>query len=174
MKIVQELDAGDIIAVKELDIDENLNFGMLHDMLCNIAKPLLLDVIKQYENGNVKKCPQEDSLATFAPKITAQVQELKFNLSATEVHNLIRGLSPFPGARCSMVINNQEKKVKILESEVMPLRGSPGEVLKCEKGQFIIGCGKDSISIKKLQIEGKKPVSAAEFISGIKNPVKII
>lgn len=174
MKIVKELDAGDIIAVKEVDIDEKINFLELHDKLCAAAKPLLLEVIKQYEKGEVKKHPQNDLQATYASKITAEDLEIDFNKDAFVVHCLIRGLSPIPGARCSLEINNAPKKVKILESEVVLLTGMPGEVVSREKGNFIIACKKDAILIKKLQIEGKKPVSSSEFISGIKNPIKIL
>jgi len=173
MKIAPGLDSGDIIATKEIDIDEKINFAQLHDILCEISKPLLLNVINQYEKGKVEKHPQDDSSATYASKITAEDQEINFDADALVVYNLIRGLSPLPGARCILVINNIEKKVKFLESEVVALAGAPGEILKFEKGNFIIGCKKDAISIKKLQIEGKKAVSVNEFISGIKNPIKI-
>lgn len=174
MQIVSELDAGDMIAVKEIDISENMNFGDLHDLLCDAAKPLLLEVIKRYEKGIVNKVPQDNALATYAPKITAADQEIDFNRSANEVHNLIRGLSPVPGARCTMEINGAAKKIKLLESQIEPLNGKPGEILKCEKGNFIIACAIGSVSIKKLQIEGKKVVTLNEFISGIKDAIKII
>lgn len=174
MQIANELDAGDMISVKEVSIDENMNFGELHDLLCDLAKPLLLEVIKQYEKGAVKKIPQDHKLATYAAKITPHDQEIDFNKPAKAVHNLIRGLSPIPGAWCKMEINGSLKKVKLLESQVGSSHGKPGEVLKCEKNNFIIACASGAVSIKKLQIEGKKVVTLNDFISGIKSLIKII
>lgn len=174
MQMAKELDAGDIIAIKEVSIDDNMNFGELHDLLCDLAKPLLLDVIQKYEQGRVKKYPQNNLLATYALKITSEDQKINFNRPADKVHNLIRGLSPLPGAFCEMEINGSLKKVKLLESDVFPFFGKAGEILKFDRDNFVIACASGAVSIKRLQIEGKKVLKVNEFILGIKSPIKII
>lgn len=174
MEMTRELDAGDIISIKEVQIDENMNFGELHDKLCEVSKPLLLDVIKMYEKGEIKKILQNESLVTYASKIISEDLEIDFNNDAINVHNQIRGLSPYPGARCSIEINGAIKKVKILESKVISLDGTPKQILSFSKDDFTVACKKNAISINKLQIEGKTCVSIADFIRGVKKAVKII
>lgn len=174
MEMSEGLDCGDIIAQKEVPIDEKMDFSHLHDELCNTAKPLLLEVIKDFEKGKIKKYPQDNSRATFAPKITIDDQEIDFSKEAFVIYNQIRALSPSPGARCTLEINGERKKMKIIECEKVDLKGEPKEILKFEKNDFIIACKKNSISIKKLQIEGKNIMSAAELIRGMKKSFKII
>ena len=175
MQMTAGLDSGDIIATDEMAVDKNMNFGLLHDNLSEIAKPLILKVLADYERGNVKKISQDDLKSTYALKIMAEDMDIDFNRDATSIHNQIRALTPSPGARCTIEINGNKKIVKIFESEVISCEGEKAKnILEFEKDNFIVACKKDAISIKKLQVEGKKGVSVDDFIRGIRNPIKII
>jgi methionyl-tRNA formyltransferase len=174
MMMTAGLDSGDIIATKELPLDDKISFGELQDNLREVAGPILLNVLKMFERGAVKTYPQDESLATYAPKITPEDLNIDFNKDAFSIHNLIRALSPLPGARCSMKIKDSVKTVKIIESDIVFFNGQPGEILKFEKEIFLIGCKKNAIAIKKLQVEGKKVVTSGEFISGIHGSIEIV
>lgn len=174
MMMTAGLDSGDVIATEEVEIDEAMNFEQLEKKLCSVAKPLLLEVLKNFEKGKVTLNPQKEYLASYAAKISAPDLNINFNQAAYAVHNQIRALSPVPGARCSMKINGLIKSVKILESAVVFKKGKAKEVLAFTKEDFIVACEKNAIAIKRLQIEGKKIVSTAEFIRGIKSQIEIL
>ncbi len=173
MKMAEKMDAGDIIAAKEVEIGD-MNFKDLEGKLCEIAKPLLLEVIEAYEKNRVKFIPQDENQVTFAPKITLSDLEIDFNNEAIKIYNQVRAFSPFPGARVNVELHGEKKMMKILKCKVLNLKSKPFEILKFEKDAFIIGSKKDSIQILTLQIEGKKAMEVKEFIQGVKNGLKIL
>jgi len=176
MKMVPQMDAGDIIALKEIEIGE-MNFKELEENLCAIAKPLLFDVISAYEKNQIKAYPQDEKLVTYAPKITLSDLEINFNNDALNIYNQVRAFSPIPGARCLIELHGEKKMMKILQCKVLDVKNSldaPGKVLKFEKDVFIIACKNQALQILKLQIEGKKAMDSIEFIRGVKNSIKIV
>lgn len=173
MKMVKEMDAGDIIAYDEIKIDPKMNFQELHDHMCEIAKSLILQVIDLYDKKKVVTIPQDSSKVTFAPKITFEDLILHFDKDAKNLYDQIRAFSPSPGARFLIQINDQRKYLKILEAEILPLDGKIGDV-KLDKKDFIIFCKKGSLRLLKVQLEGKKIMSAEEFMRGVKASIKIV
>ena len=114
------------------------------------------------DSGNFQLQKQNDSLASPAPKITKEICEINWNKSAKEIHNLIRGVSPVPGA--FFIFNN--KLIKIYKSEVIESTNQkPFEILQT-KTELIIGCGEDSLKVLELQQEGKKRMNTEEFLRG--------
>ncbi len=117
------------------------------------------------EKGNIEFQKQNDGLATPAPKITKEIARIDWNKSAEDIHNLIRGLSPYPGAYFEL--NN--KFIKVYQSEIIEqLPGknlSPGEIFH-DKSNFIVGCGKNFLSLRELQQEGKNKHNVEEFLRG--------
>ena len=159
------MDAGDILAKKEVDIDENTTLEELEKKLLHISAPLTIQVIEQLQNKTVQKVPQDTSKVTFAPKITKEEMKINWKDSSFKIHNLIRSISPAPGAWTFLSINSSDKKrVKILRSEISDLQGKPGEVLSLDP--LIIGTGENSIKILTLQPEGKKNMTSSEWLRG--------
>jgi methionyl-tRNA formyltransferase len=109
---------------------------------------------------------QEHACATFAPKISQEECIIDWMKEAEVLHNLIRSLSPHPGASAWGWIGKEKKRLKIFRSKVSPLEGHPGEMLSFQKDQWIVGCGKKSLSIEEVQPEGKRRMSLEEFYSG--------
>jgi len=157
-----KVDTGNIILVEKLKIEEEDNFGTLHDKMSLLGAEVILKTVDLIEEGNYKLQMQDNLLATKAPKITKETCLIDWNKSAVEIHNLIRGLSPYPGAY--FVHNN--KIIKIYKSSVnteMKLR--TGEFNQT-KHTLTIGCGTDALDIHELQQEGKRAMNIDEFLRG--------
>jgi len=171
MKMVAEMDAGDIIEMEKIPISIDDNFEIVEKKLCQTAKELLLSVLHQFEKKTVKYKPQDHTKATFANKLTKEEMEISWNQSALHIHNLIRALSPYPGATCDIYINGEKKRLKILESEIIKKQAPFGEIISFENDTWIVGCKENCIKILSSQLEGKKRLSTGEFIRGIKGKV---
>jgi len=174
MKMVEELDAGDIIDMEMVSINIEDNFEIIEKKLCETAKNLILSVIQKYEEKNIKYSPQDHTKASYANKIEKNEMKVSWDKSAFQVHNLIRALSPIPGAVCDIYINGEKKRLKILQSEILEKKASVGEVVDFVKDSFIVGCKENCIKIISVQLEGKKRLSANEFISGIKGKISFL
>jgi methionyl-tRNA formyltransferase len=169
-----QMDAGDIIARGSIPISEEMTFGELELKLCDLSFQLLVDVIRQFDEGKVIRTPQEHALATFAPKLTPEDEKIKWENPAVSIHNQIRALSPFPGAWCFINIGPDVKRLKIKKTKVVKdLSGIPGTILSFGKEGWIIACGQDGLRLIEVQLEGKKTMSAEECIRGIHFPVSM-
>ena len=175
IEMTLQMDAGDMLAIESIPIPSDMTLGELEPLLCNLGCDLVWKVIKQIEAGTEKKQPQNHAMATIAPKITAQEEMIDWSRPAQDLHNLIRSLSPFPGAWCKIRLGSQEKRLKIKRSIVeSQVQGIPGTVLSLSKEDFIIACGAGGLRLIEVQLEGKKTMPAADFIKGIHQPISLI
>lgn len=166
MHMVKKMDAGDMIYQSPVSITPNMTYGELEKKLCEEGCRSISHVLNLFEKDNVKSVPQNEELVTFAPKIELEDCEIDWNKSAQELHNLIRGVNPFPGAWCYCQIKNSSKKIKIYKTIVKDQQGSPGSILATNKDGMVIACGKQALLIQELQLEGKKRMSGYEFSLG--------
>jgi methionyl-tRNA formyltransferase len=165
-KMVYQLDAGDVIAQDFCPVDLEMRFSDLERLLCELSKPLLLSVIRQYQAGEIPNArPQDEAQVTLAPKIAAEETLIQWDWDATRLHNLVRALSPRPGAWC-WVDNGGRKRLKILRANVSPLNGIPGDVLRFEKSLCVIAAHNGALQLTEVQPEGKKAMTAADWIRG--------
>lgn len=163
-KLAEKVDTGNIYLQEKVKINPDDNFETLHDRMSLIGAELVLKTVKMIENGNAELIQQDDSLASPAPKITKEICKIDWNKSAVEIHNLVRGLSPYPAAY--FLINN--KVIKIYKSEVVKnLTLKPGDIYQT-KTELIVGCGKGALRILKIQQEGKKQMNTEEFLRGFR------
>ncbi len=158
----EKVDTGNIILQRKVKIDENDNLGTLHDKLAEIGAGLVVETIDLIESGNYELTEQDNSLATPAPKITREICKIDWNKPAREIHNLIRGLSPYPAA----FFERNGKIYKVFSSEVVeqPLL-EPGEIRSTKKELFI-GTKDNTLKILEIQPEGRKRMKADEFLRG--------
>jgi len=167
MEMVLALDAGNMIAQAKTRITEEMDCGALHDKLCDLSCPLLIDVIERCARGTAISTPQDESLVTYAHKIHQEECRIDWRKNATDVHNLIRGVSPRPGAWCELTINDKTKRLKIFRATVDYVHGGPpGTLLKTEGDTCIVACGDGAIHLQEVQLEGKKRMRIDEFIRG--------
>ncbi len=163
-KLAEKVDTGNIYLQEKVKINPEDNFETLHDRMSLLGAELVLKTVNLIENGDYKLNQQNDSLASPAPKITKEICSIDFNKSAKEIHNLVRGLSPYPAA--FFIYNN--KVIKIYKTEIVEdINLKPSEFHQT-KTELIIGCGKDDLRILEIQQEGKKQMNIEEFLRGFK------
>ena len=167
------IDTGDMIAKDEVEIGENEDFGSLYDRMGKSGGKLLISVVEKIENGTASAEAQDDSLATYAPKIEKAECALDFSLSAQTLHNKIRALSPAPLGVVVLKNEKEAKNIKIVSTVVVEKEGVHGEVGKilsvdAKKGLICAACGEGILGITALVPEGKGKMNAGDFIRGRK------
>ncbi len=168
MHMVRKMDAGDIIDQYSIDITPDMTFGELEKAMVKVAPDLLMRTIKSIENQTAKRIIQDESEVTFAPKIELEDCQINWDLHAEDIHNLVRGVNPYPGAWTVMKLRNEKKRVKILRSKPMMVPSSGFQIgtVMNDKNNIRVVCGQGLLEILELQVEGKKPTTAAEFLRG--------
>lgn len=168
--MVKKMDAGDMIKKGEVPIGPDDTLPEIEHKLCVVGSQLFLDVIKMFEVGPVQAIAQEHEKATLAPKIELEDCEIDWKSPAQHIHNLVRAVTPEPGAWCYVLMRGEKKRLKIFNSRVVPgTFATPGEIVSGGKNDLIVACGKDALQIIILQPEGKKAMNAEEFMRGSPN-----
>jgi len=169
MKMNEKMDAGDIIIQKEVEIKENETTGELWDRLSTISSDLLLEAVKQIENGNANYTKQTEDY-TIAPMITKDMAKINWDKQNTfEIKNLIRGLNPFLGAYSNL----GQKKIKFWKADIVEetnnYQVAPGTVILADskKGLYIKTID-GVISILEIQGENSKRMLIGDFLRGNK------
>lgn len=158
----EKVDTGNILMQEKVIIEAEDNFGTLHDKMKDIGAQLVLDTVSKIEIGDITEMEQQNQEASPAPKITKELCEINWNQPAEKIHNLIRGLSPFPAA----FFTRNEQKYKVYRSEVeYSLRLSPGQIEQT-KNEIFIGCSEKTLKILELQLEGRKRMTTDAFLRG--------
>jgi methionyl-tRNA formyltransferase len=173
MYMVETLDAGDIISQQETIISDEDNVGTLHDRLSIMAKDLLLDTLPDIMAGNVKPIKQKREEVTYARNIKREDEKIEFDHSKREVFNYIRGLNPWPGSYTVL----EDKIIKLWSSRIGENGYSNhinGEIIKLYEDGIGVKVSDGEIIITELQIEGKKRMSAKDYLNGLQNKELLI
>ncbi len=158
----RKVDTGNIILQRKIEILPEDDFGTLHDKMSEIGAEVVLETVNLINAGNYILKQQDTSLASKAPKITKELAKIDWNEPAEKIVNLIRGLSPFPGA----YFEHEGKIYKIYKAELSSLRLNPAEI-KESKREIVIGAGDNkSVRILNIKPEGRKLMTADEFLRG--------
>ncbi len=163
-----EIDTGDIIARERIEIRPEDNVGDVHDRLMELGARLTLKTIRDIENGELKTLPQDEVIdeqgPSAAPKIFKETCRIDWDRPAREVHNLVRGLSPYPAA---WTVIEQVGDVKIFETKVLPAESTvPGRIRYTASGSLTIDCADAPLEILSLQAHGKRRMPVADFLRG--------
>jgi methionyl-tRNA formyltransferase len=161
MYMDEELDTGDILLHRKIDILPTDTGGSLHDRLAKIAPDALLDSLRLLVEGSAPRTPQDNSLATYAPKLKRDDGRIDWSEPAEMIERKIRAFNPWPGAFMKI----ERQTLKIFSASVVDLSGEPGEILRSEK-ELVIAAGTGALSLSEVQLEGKRRMSAAEFLRG--------
>lgn len=162
MYMGEGLDTGDMILKKETPIGENETYGELHDRLKEIGAQALVETIELIEQGKAPREVQDDSLSSYAPMLDKQIARLDFTKDAQTLHNLIRGLSPWPVAHTTV----DGKLLKVHRAVLADGKGQPGEVINSKK--FIVACKEGALELLEVQLEGGKRMKGEDFLRGRK------
>ena len=161
MKIEEKLDSGPVLASKELALDQNATYGEIQKKLSLIGSDLLIESLKNIENGKAKFIDQVHSDSTYAKKIDKNETKINWSLDASKVIAHIRGLSPNPGAW----FEHETERFKVLRANKSAASGNPGALLD---ENLTIACKSDSIQILEIQRQGKNKQITNEFLLGKK------
>jgi methionyl-tRNA formyltransferase len=161
MYMDEGLDTGDILLQRRVEILPNDTGGSLHDRLAWIAPEALLESLRLVAAENAPRIPQDNARATYAPKLKREHGLIDWSESAEAIERKIRAYNPWPGA--FMKVDRQN--LKVFSASVVDLNGQPGEVLRSDK-DLVVATGKDALSLAEVQLEGKRRMSAAEFLRG--------
>ena len=157
-----KVDTGNIFIQKKIEILDNDNFGAVHDKLSLIGAEAVIETIDLINSGNFTLQDQDDTLSSPAPKINKENGLIDWHKPAGDINNLIRGLSPYPGAYFYF----KDKLIKIYNASVNKEKVlKPGEIFSSKK-ELIIGCGQNALNVIELQLEGRKKLSFSEFLRG--------
>lgn len=165
-----EIDTGDLLFQQTIPIGPDETAGELHDRMMQIGAELVLKSVQAIEQGTVDAMPQADIEATHAPKIFAETCRINFEQPTTQVHNFVRGLSPYPGAWTVL----DGKTVKILRTSLNTVqaeagnRNPPGQWSTDGKSYLNISTSDGAVSVLELQLEGKKRMLVKDFLNGYK------
>ncbi len=162
MRMVPDLDAGPVVLQATLPIYEDETFGELQNRLSELGALRLLEALALISVGGAKETPQNDSLATYAPKLDRKTARIDWTQSAYEVARHIRSYDPKPGAYTT----SQTADVKMFGPRMVAgLAGAPGEVLDTSNG-VVIACGSDSVRIHDVQPAGKGRMTSDDWTRG--------
>ena len=177
MRMDEGLDTGPVCLSHITPIGPDMTAGELHDQMAEDGARLMVRALVALENGTLAETLQSEQGVTYAAKIDKAEAHIDFAKPASEVHNLIRGLSPFPGAWFEIDRRGRRERIKVLRSQ---LRGrsdrvargadmppAPGTIMD---DHLTIACGDGSVRLTKVQRAGKRPMSAADFQRGTELP----
>jgi methionyl-tRNA formyltransferase len=174
-KLKHEIDTGNILFREKVSIGENMNAGELHDILMVTGAELLLKSVKAIESGNFRLEEQttiaEKKELKHAPKIFKETCKIDWNKNADEIHDLVRGLSPYPAAWTELVDESGNKTaVKIFATEKIhsDSKKESGSIETENNSSLKVSCGKDILSITELQAAGRKKLNVKDFLRGFK------
>ena len=166
----EKLDAGPIILQRSLEIDDSEDAAALADRLSNSGSDLLLDTLDLIQTNKYNLTTQDERKATFAPKLKKEDGLICWDKSAQDIFNLIRGCTIWPDAftyyKGKILKIHKARPYKLPSLEVSRLEEFPGKILRISKEGIIVATGRENLLIQELQIEGKKRITASDFVSG--------
>ncbi|SOC83923.1 methionyl-tRNA formyltransferase [Ensifer adhaerens] len=168
MKMDVGLDTGPVALTARVAIGETMTAGELHDALSEAGATLMVEAMGKLEAGNLPLTPQPEDGVLYAAKISKEETHIDFSKPARDVHNHIRGLSPFPGAWFEADIGGKVERIKVIASALAKGEGAAGTVIGEDA---TIACGSGAVRLVRLQKAGGKPLEAKEFLRGTPLPL---
>jgi len=163
MQMDEGLDTGPVAMVEKIVISPAMTAGELHDRLMRLGADLMARALAALERGALTIRPQMETGVTYAAKLTNDEGRIDWSKTAQEVHNQIRGLSPYPGAFLEADWSQGRQRLKVLRSEITEGAGTAGTVLD---SRLTIACGSGAVRLLEVQRAGKGPMQAADFLNG--------
>ncbi|MDR0879931.1 MAG: methionyl-tRNA formyltransferase [Clostridioides sp.] len=169
MYMDEGLDTGDIILQEEIDLDDEITAGELHDRIMSDGADLLKETIEMISEGVAPRHKQDDSLSSYAPIMDKKLGDIDFSKSAKQIHDLVRGVNPWPSAYTTY----GEATMKVWKTRVVDeVSGEePGTIIEVTKGGIKVATGELVLLIEEIQMPNKKRMMVGEYIKG--NEIKI-
>jgi methionyl-tRNA formyltransferase len=164
MKLVEKLDAGDILLQAKTPISQNDTAGALHDRLAKMGAELIVPTMQGLADGSLKGIVQDESKVTYASKLTKEMEVLDPSESAEVLERRVRALNPWPGT--SVTVGGQRLKIKRARLRA-DIQGNTGKLFE-KAGMLLLGCASGALELHSVQWDGKKEVDAAGFMNGLR------
>jgi methionyl-tRNA formyltransferase len=166
-KLKHEIDTGNLLLQERIPIDEDATAGEIHDVMKEVGARLLVRTVRGLEDGSLTGTPQAEIVSSeikHAPKIFTETCKIDWSSSANQVHNLIRGLSPYPGALTTL----QGKILKVYKStkEIVTHAHAIGDFVTDKKSFLKFSCADGYVHLLDVQLEGKKRLGIVDFLKG--------
>jgi methionyl-tRNA formyltransferase len=165
MRMEEGLDTGPVAMAEKCAIGPDMTAGELHDRLMHIGAWLMAEALARLKRDALTFTAQATEGVTYAKKIDKAETRVDWTRPAGEVHDHIRGLSPFPGAWCEIEIGGRLERLKLLRSTLSQGAGEPGGILD---DRLTVACGSGAIRLVEVQRAGGRPIAAQEFLRGAK------
>jgi methionyl-tRNA formyltransferase len=163
MRMEKGLDTGPICLAEAVAIGPDTTAGELHDAIAERGASLMVRALGALERGALDCVAQVSEGASYARKIGKDEGRIDFSATARAVHDLVRGLSPAPGAWFETGPEGKRERIKVLRTALADGSGAPGAVLDAK---LTIACGEGAVRLLELQRAGRKPMPAEEFLRG--------
>lgn len=160
------MDSGDILSMRTIPIGPSETFLSLENKFAEAGARLIVETVPKYVEGRIEPRPQPLEGVSYAPKIRKEEGRLSWTASAEDLRNKIRAFQPWPGAFCYYPEGAQRRLLKIWEAEASGATGLAGQVLAADQAGIVVGCGEGALTIIRLQKEGGRILSAADFLRG--------
>jgi methionyl-tRNA formyltransferase len=168
MYMEEGLDTGDVMLQTRIEIAPDETGGSLHDRLSEIAPAALEEALGQLQAGTAPRIPQDSSAATYAPKLEREDGRINWSEPAGLIERKIRAFNPWPGAFTILRdAAGTERKLKVHRAKVVPAENS-------DPDQLVIAAKDSALRLEEVQLEGKKRMSAAEFLRGYNTPIHVV
>ncbi|TYQ15628.1 UNVERIFIED_CONTAM: methionyl-tRNA formyltransferase [Acetivibrio alkalicellulosi] len=161
------LDTGDMLLKESIPISDDMTAGELHDNLADLGAKVLKNTLEQLKDGSLKRTPQSEDQATYAILINKEIGKINWSKSSHEVHNLIRGTNPWPGAFTFY----EGCKMKVWKSEFVDDNShdyKPGTISKVDKDGVLVFCKVGKVRIKEVQFDSCRKMCVEDYICGHK------
>jgi methionyl-tRNA formyltransferase len=164
MLMNEGLDTGAMLLKSEININDNDTYEEIHDKLMNIGADLLIETLKGIEKGNIDQKKQQDEKSSYAPMLRKELGHIKWDKDSIEIYNLIRGITPWPGAYA--FYKGNMIKIWKAENKSQCIYSKPGEIINLSKEGIEVACSTGSILIKELQEFGSKRMDTIAYLNG--------
>ena len=172
MEMVKKMDAGDMISQRAIPITDADNVGTMFEKLSLVGRELLLDTLPDYLAGNITPQPQDESQVTFSPNITPEEERIDWQLSARDIFNQVRGMSPWPVAH-TIWQGTRFKLHEVVLADLNHVEGTPGQVIEKTKKSLVIATKEGAVSLTIVQPTGKPKMPIQDFLNGLGKNINI-
>ncbi|MCG7536192.1 methionyl-tRNA formyltransferase [Pseudoalteromonas sp. OOF1S-7] len=162
MQMDEGLDTGDMLHIATCPIDQDETSASLYNKLAELGPDALVETLDKLAEDKLSAEPQDDALANYAKKLSKEEANIDWSMDAAQIERNIRAFNPWPVCYTQM----QGQTVKIWQADIVSQQGTPGQVLSADKTGITIACGEQALTITQLQPQGKKPMSAQDFLNG--------
>ena len=167
MYMDEGLDTGDVLLQRKIAIGPMETGGSLHDRLGQIAPEALLESLRLLASENAPRFPQDNAIATKAPKLNREDGRINWSDPAEIIERKIRAFNPWPGAFTIIAdSSNKPRNLKVFSASIVNLSGQPGEIMPDDDNGLVFATGNNALALGEVQLEGKERMSAREFVRG--------